>query len=296
MVCGGACRWQAPESLRELRFDEVSDSFSLGATLFEVLSGGEDPLAGMSGEELLGLLRSRRPFPRLEAGRLRPSGTGDIVTELTAGEREQRMSVGEAAGRLRDMLLGKDRWEFPAEKLQLVRNLGSGQFGSVDQMIAEDMPRRGQRLLVAVKTLKLSGESSEAEVEAAKGEFLSEMRVMKRLNHPNLTGLLGVCTAAWPFRMILTFEANGSLEDWLQTAQGRASSDQQRLFFCHQVLSFVLFFAFCFVGDGAADADCVWAACAAQHRDCAPGPCVPQLPCGRGRDDQGVGLWAVAGD
>ena len=45
---------------------------------------------------------------------------------------------------------------------------------------------------------------------------------MKRLQHPNLVSLLGVCTIDRPILMVLEYLAGGSLDDWI-AKNGEAS-------------------------------------------------------------------------
>lgn len=48
-----------------------------------------------------------------------------------------------------------DEWEFPREKIKLVRELGNGSFGMVYEGEAEDITPGGQMRRVAVKVLIL---------------------------------------------------------------------------------------------------------------------------------------------
>eukprot|EP00050_Salpingoeca_kvevrii_P017244 m.63290 g.63290 ORF g.63290 m.63290 type:complete len:1790 (-) comp7448_c0_seq1:173-5542(-) len=231
-----ASRWLAPESLRKLEFSASSDMFSLGATLFEIFSGGRDPFDQFTVDELLQILRSRQSPPTLAVAGAVPDSVASFLLACCDPKPLARPTASAAMQFLKELLLGVDRWEFPPQNLTFVKTLGEGQFGAVEQMLAQDLPHPGTSMMVAVKTLKMkSSQASEEELDSAKKEFLAEMDLMKRLHHTNLTQLLGVCTKEWPYRIILSFEACGSLEDWLETPVGRQSSARERLFFCHQI-------------------------------------------------------------
>ncbi len=56
---------------------------------------------------------------------------------------------------------------------------------------------------------------------------------MKRLQHPNLLRLLGVCSVAAPYCAVLEYMEGGSLEDWL-TAEATRVEQRDQLFIAHQ--------------------------------------------------------------
>ena len=60
---------------------------------------------------------------------------------------------------------------------------------------------KSEQRFVAVKTLKWpdvaegdSNETAQQRAEVAKLEFFGEMKLMKKLRHPNLVAILGTCT------------------------------------------------------------------------------------------------------
>ena len=50
-------------------------------------------------------------------------------------------------------------------------------------------------------------------------EFLGVAKVMKRIRHPNLVQLLGVCTSEHPFFIIMEFMPKGNLLNYLQSSK-----------------------------------------------------------------------------
>jgi serine/threonine protein kinase len=95
--------------------------------------------------------------------------------------------------------------------------LGAGQFGEV---FVGTWIKYGSRQ-VAVKTLKVA--------TMAPAEFLKEAEIMKKLRHPSLVQLLGVCTTSEPLLIVTEYMARGSLLDVLRSEAGRAELDDRSL-------------------------------------------------------------------
>ncbi|XP_072029444.1 uncharacterized protein [Amphiura filiformis] len=92
---------------------------------------------------------------------------------------------------------------FPREKLHIVKELGSGQFGCV--LLAE-----ADGVKMAVKTLKENASLIE------KNNLLKELQVLKILkHHPNVLGLVGCCIEKEPYYVIVEFMANRDLKSFL---------------------------------------------------------------------------------
>ncbi|MEE6484113.1 hypothetical protein FKM82_013759 [Ascaphus truei] len=98
-----------------------------------------------------------------------------------------------------------DEWEISRTKLQLIRKLGAGQFGEVWMGFYN-----GHRK-VAIKSLKQGTMSP--------GAFLAEANLMKQLQHPRLVRLHAVVTEE-PMYIVTEYMENGSLVDYLKTAEG----------------------------------------------------------------------------
>ena len=110
-----------------------------------------------------------------------------------------------------------------------------GQFGEVHKMVANGIADRSGPTVVAVKSVIVDSSRSTAEaLELAHAEFLEEINVMKRLRHPNLVMLLGVCVEAQPFLAILEYLPAGALDSWLKTS-GAAAPASSLLRVLHQV-------------------------------------------------------------
>ncbi|KAM4628758.1 platelet-derived growth factor receptor alpha [Polymixia lowei] len=102
------------------------------------------------------------------------------------------------------------RWEFPRDRLELGRILGSGAFGKVVEGTAYGLSRSQPVMKVAVKMLKSTARSSE------KQALMSELKIMTHLGpHLNIVNLLGACTKSGPIYIITEYCLYGDLVNYL---------------------------------------------------------------------------------
>lgn len=108
--------------------------------------------------------------------------------------------------------------EFPRHRLLFREKLGEGQFGEVHlceaeglpEFLGEGGPRSDSRsVLVAVKQLRADATSQ------ARNDFLKEIKIMSRLNDPNIIRLLCVCVTSDPLCMVTEYMENGDLNMFL---------------------------------------------------------------------------------
>lgn len=99
-----------------------------------------------------------------------------------------------------------DQWEIDRKSIQLIRKLGSGQFGDVYEGLWN------HTTAVAVKTMKPGTMDTK--------DFLREAQIMKSLRHPKLIQLYAVCTLEEPIYIITELMRNGSLLGYLQKDKG----------------------------------------------------------------------------
>lgn len=145
---------------------------------------------------------------------------------------------------------GRERWrprrephkkEFPPDKLELVRELGEGAFGTVYEGEARDILEEGVVTPVAVKQLRNL---------SAREDFFREVSFMSKLDHERIVKLLGVCSQSEPYAMIIEYMDLGDLCSFLRdTAQLRDESSNtdvlipsQLVHIAHQVLYTSLYF------------------------------------------------------
>ncbi|KAJ8005616.1 hypothetical protein DPEC_G00119790 [Dallia pectoralis] len=110
--------------------------------------------------------------------------------------------------------------ELPRHRLIFREKLGEGQFGEVHLCEAEGLPeflgegaplpdRDGRPVLVAVKQLRADATNN------ARNDFLKEIKIMSRLNDPNIIQLLCVCVSSDPLCMVTEYMENGDLNMFL---------------------------------------------------------------------------------
>ena len=64
---------------------------------------------------------------------------------------------------------------------------------------------------------------------------------MKKIRHPNLVQLLGVCTRELPFSILMEFMPKGNLLDYLQSAEGKEIPSMSLVFMALQVASAMVY-------------------------------------------------------
>ncbi|XP_075729505.1 tyrosine-protein kinase Src-2 [Rhipicephalus microplus] len=102
----------------------------------------------------------------------------------------------------------RDEWEIPRSAVQLLRKLGSGNFGEVWYGVWKGSTE------VAIKTLKPGTMDPAA--------FLQEAAIMKKFRHERLVSLYAVCSKEEPIYIITEYMAHGSLLEHLRGPRGRA--------------------------------------------------------------------------
>uniref|UniRef100_A0A8D0GE01 Tyrosine-protein kinase n=1 Tax=Sphenodon punctatus TaxID=8508 RepID=A0A8D0GE01_SPHPU len=116
-----------------------------------------------------------------------------------------------------------DHWEIDRNSLQLLKRLGSGQFGEVWEGLWNNTTP------VAVKTLKPGSMDAK--------DFLREAQIMKNLRHPKLIQLYAVCTLEDPIYIITELMRHGSLLEYLQNDGGSRIRLPQQVDMASQVAS-----------------------------------------------------------
>ncbi|OQR72636.1 tyrosine-protein kinase Src64B-like [Tropilaelaps mercedesae] len=106
-------------------------------------------------------------------------------------------------------------WEIPRDSLQLIRKLGSGNFGEVWYGLWKNAKE------VAVKTLKPGTMDPAA--------FLQEAAIMKKFRHEKLVSLYAVCSKEEPIYIITEYMCNGSLLEFLRKQDEASKGSKVKL-------------------------------------------------------------------
>ncbi|XP_063242108.1 tyrosine-protein kinase Src64B isoform X2 [Bacillus rossius redtenbacheri] len=116
----------------------------------------------------------------------------------------------------------RDRWEIDRNELELIRQLGRGNFGEVWYGTWKGTE-------VAVKTLRPGTMSTQA--------FLEEAAIMKKFRHPRLVRLYAVCSVEEPIFLVQEYMCNGSLQEFLRNSAPNALLFGDLLYIAAQVAS-----------------------------------------------------------
>ncbi|XP_019849286.1 PREDICTED: uncharacterized protein LOC100642048 [Amphimedon queenslandica] len=120
--------------------------------------------------------------------------------------------------------------EIAKKDIQIIKELGSGQFGTVYEGMWLSKP-------VAIKTLKNSS------VEQDKVKFLQEAAIMGQFHHPNIVKLHGMVTVGEPLMIVLELIPHGDMRQYLHTLQPQrgelvaSTVPGLLLSFCRQIAS-----------------------------------------------------------
>ncbi|XP_009887343.1 PREDICTED: cytoplasmic tyrosine-protein kinase BMX [Charadrius vociferus] len=126
--------------------------------------------------------------------------------------------------------LGNGIWELKREEIDVLRELGSGQFGVVH------LGKWKGQYDVAIKMIKEGAMSED--------EFIEEAQTMMKLNHPKLVRLYGVCSKSYPIYLVTEYMPNGCLLSYLRS-HGKELQPLQLLEICYDVCDAMAFLESC---------------------------------------------------
>ncbi|XP_041463958.1 insulin-like peptide receptor [Lytechinus variegatus] len=113
-----------------------------------------------------------------------------------------------------------DEWEFPRDKLEIIRELGKGSFGMVYEGLAKGiLPEEEEISRVAIKSVQANASMRD------RIEFLNEASVMKLIDAHHVVRLLGVVSKGQPTYVIMEFMAQGDLKNWLRARRPENQQD-----------------------------------------------------------------------
>ncbi|KAL5018935.1 hypothetical protein ScPMuIL_004657 [Solemya velum] len=111
---------------------------------------------------------------------------------------------------------------FARSQLTYVNELGIGWFGQVLQGDADSIIMGTKKSKVVVKLLKDDASLPEQKL------FLEEVAPYRELDHPNILRLLGQCSEALPYLVIMEYSSYNDLKSYLMTVQSELELFHQR--------------------------------------------------------------------
>ncbi|XP_061427258.1 proto-oncogene tyrosine-protein kinase receptor Ret isoform X1 [Lethenteron reissneri] len=160
------------------------------------------------------ILRRRRQKGQLKGSSLPTAELTFRRQPVTYSSNNNRMPPSESADNLSSVeackILEDPKWEFPRKNLALGKTLGEGEFGKVVKATAFRLKGKAGYTTVAVKMLKECASHSELR------DLLSELNLLKQVNHPNIIRLHGACTQDGPLYLIVEYAKYGSLRSFLR--------------------------------------------------------------------------------
>ncbi|XP_037229741.1 tyrosine-protein kinase Fer [Falco rusticolus] len=200
------------------RFDTIRHSIAgiirspksmLGSSsFFDVISTTEKPLAEQDWYH--------GAIPRIEAQELLKQQGDFLVRESHGKPGEYVLSVFSDGQRRHFIIQYADdkKWVLNHEDVTLGELLGKGNFGEVYKGTLKD------KTPVAVKTCK------EDLPQELKIKFLSEARILKQYDHPNIVKLIGVCTQRQPIYIVMELVPGGDFLSFLRKKKDELKTKQ----------------------------------------------------------------------
>ncbi|XP_075714236.1 tyrosine-protein kinase Fes/Fps [Rhinoderma darwinii] len=123
--------------------------------------------------------------------------------------------VTKKSGVILSKAIVKDKWVLEHEEVILGERIGRGNFGEVfsGRLQADNTP-------IAVKTCR------ETLPPDLKDRFLSEARILKQYNHPNIVKLIGVCTQKHPIYIVMELVQGGDFLTFLRNDSHRLKTKE----------------------------------------------------------------------
>lgn len=121
-------------------------------------------------------------------------------------------------------------------QLEMVKALGSGQFGMVYLAEHTFKDKRGKGLICVERAVKVLREDTN---ERDQEDFLREALIMTQLNHGNLVRLIGVSVDYYPWLLVLEFVKYGDLRSVVQACEeyGLELTSKEQLGWARQLAS-----------------------------------------------------------
>lgn len=236
-------RWYSPEVVLGAQggYAELTsraDVFCFGTLLHELFNSGAPPFSALSASQLRDHIAMHGSYPEMNQQTQLQGPLDETIRAIQirchSPTPEDRPLCSELVTLITNIIHGNEQWQYPRSKLTKLEPLGAGQFGEVLKMIADGIGDGLDPTIVAVKSAIITS-TNPAVVSQTRADFMAEIEVMKKIQHPNLVALLGVCVETEPLLMIIEYLPGGALDSWLRSAAGASVTQLSRLAIVLQV-------------------------------------------------------------
>uniref|UniRef100_A0A8C3EUD0 Tyrosine-protein kinase n=1 Tax=Corvus moneduloides TaxID=1196302 RepID=A0A8C3EUD0_CORMO len=165
---------------------------------------------------IAGIIRSPKSMLGSSSNQYRFEGTGfPTIPQLIEHHYTTKQVITKKSGVvLLNPVLKDKKWVLNHEDVTLGELLGKGNFGEVYKGTLKD------KTPVAVKTCK------EDLPQELKIKFLSEARILKQYDHPNIVKLIGVCTQRQPIYIVMELVPGGDFLSFLRKKKDELKTKQ----------------------------------------------------------------------
>uniref|UniRef100_A0A803SYG5 Tyrosine-protein kinase n=1 Tax=Anolis carolinensis TaxID=28377 RepID=A0A803SYG5_ANOCA len=165
---------------------------------------------------IAGMIRSPKSMLGSSSNQYRFEGTGfSTIPQLIEHHYTTKQVITKKSGVVLLNPVVKDKkWILSHEDVTLGELLGKGNFGEVYKGTLKD------KTPVAVKTCK------EDLPQELKIKFLSEARILKQYDHPNIVKLIGVCTQRQPIYIVMELVPGGDFLSFLRKKKDELKTKQ----------------------------------------------------------------------
>ncbi|XP_021235415.1 tyrosine-protein kinase Fer isoform X2 [Numida meleagris] len=165
---------------------------------------------------IAGIIRSPKSMLGSSSNQYRFEGTGfPTIPQLIEHHYTTKQVITKKSGVVLLNPVVKDKkWVLNHEDVTLGELLGKGNFGEVYKGTLKD------KTPVAVKTCK------EDLPQELKIKFLSEARILKQYDHPNIVKLIGVCTQRQPIYIVMELVPGGDFLSFLRKKKDELKTKQ----------------------------------------------------------------------
>ena len=216
-------KWRAPETIRYYDLTVASDVWSFGIVLYEIMSYGRDPYAGMSNQTAL---REIDKGHHIECPPNSPREIGNLLIDCWAKKPENRPKFDNITLRLTNLskfmteceidqlVAAQNSWEIKQSDLVFEEKLASGKSGDIWKGVLKETKQVAIQVVI---------EKDEEWIQA-----------MLKLKNPNILGVEAVCYTQQEALIVTELMENDNIVKFLRGG-GRSLKLQQLMHIAVQV-------------------------------------------------------------